>query len=267
MERLRPHRLDFELGPIGLGTVKIGRNRGVKYPTAFELPDDAAVRALLETAQACGVRLIDTAPAYGVSEERLGRLLPGRREEWVLSTKAGEEFDGLRSSFDFSAEGIRRSVERSLARLRTEALDIVLLHLGDDDAATLEQAEPAEALVSLKASGYVRAIGASCKSVEAARLALEFSDVLMLTFHRGDERMRPIIREASARGIAVLVKKALQSGHATASGGEEGVRAALEFVFAEPGVTAAVVGTINPVHLRRNAEVAADMLRGGGSAP
>ncbi len=61
---------------LGLGTVKLGRNEGVKYPRPFDLPDDRSVVALLETAQSLGINLLDTAPAYGRSEERLGALRP-----------------------------------------------------------------------------------------------------------------------------------------------------------------------------------------------
>ena len=62
------------VGPIGLGTTKLGRNTDVKYPLPFELPSTREVEELLEAALELGVNLIDTAPAYGESELRLGRL-------------------------------------------------------------------------------------------------------------------------------------------------------------------------------------------------
>src|SRR3546814_18567918 len=74
----------------GVGTVTVGRNGGVKYPRGFDLPDDGAVIALLEEARALGINLLDTAPAYGVSEQRLGALLPGARSDWVIVSKAGD---------------------------------------------------------------------------------------------------------------------------------------------------------------------------------
>src|SRR5690606_8720766 len=91
------------VSPLGLGTVKIGRNQGVKYPSGFELPDDNQVRDLLALARDAGINLLDTAPAYGTSEERLGPLLSGQRQEWILCSKVGEEFDNGESRFDFSA--------------------------------------------------------------------------------------------------------------------------------------------------------------------
>ena len=63
---------------LGLGTVKFGRNQKIKYPT-FELPSDQAVCQLLDDAQNYGINLLDTAPAYGIAEERLGQLLGGHQ--------------------------------------------------------------------------------------------------------------------------------------------------------------------------------------------
>jgi aryl-alcohol dehydrogenase-like predicted oxidoreductase len=109
----------IEVSALGLGTVKFGRNTGVKYPTTFDLPSDDSIRKLLAQARELGINMIDTAPAYGSSEERLGQLLTNR-PDWILVTKVGEEFNGTNSTFDFSAQHTRFSIERSLKRLHTE---------------------------------------------------------------------------------------------------------------------------------------------------
>ena len=75
MPRRRLGRTGIEVGVLGLGTVKFGRDQGLKYPRGFTIPDDRAVRALLDLARDLGINLLDTAPAYGDSEARLGRLL------------------------------------------------------------------------------------------------------------------------------------------------------------------------------------------------
>jgi len=62
----------------------------VKYPSGFQIPDDDEARLLLRQARQLGINLIDTAPAYGRSEERLGPLLRGQRNEWVIVSKVGE---------------------------------------------------------------------------------------------------------------------------------------------------------------------------------
>ena len=104
----------IEISALGLGTVKIGRNQGVKYPKSFSIPDDKAALALIDQASNLGINLIDTAPAYGNSELRLGNLLQNRRNQWVICSKVGEEFENGKSSFNFSPEHTQFSVERSL---------------------------------------------------------------------------------------------------------------------------------------------------------
>jgi aryl-alcohol dehydrogenase-like predicted oxidoreductase len=239
---------------LGLGTVKLGRNEGVKYPRPFDLPTDADALVLLDTAAELGINLLDTAPAYGSAEQRLGDLLAGRRDRWILSTKVGEEFENGRSRFDFSAAHTTESVDRSLARLGTDHLDIVLVHSDGDDLAAMDQGVM-ETLGRCKQAGKVRAIGFSPKSVDGARAAMPLSDVLMLALNPTEPEMLPVVREAHARGVGVLIKKGLRSGHLPA-GGADPVEDALRYLLAEPGVSSVVVGTINAAHLQHNAGAA-----------
>ena len=113
---------------LGLGTVKFGRNEGVKYPSSFELPDDAQLQRLLVHAQELGINTLDTAPAYGTSEERLGNLLKTRRKDWTIIGKAGEEFENGRSQYIFTPDHFVKSLERTLKRLQTDYLDVLLIH-------------------------------------------------------------------------------------------------------------------------------------------
>ena len=81
MEKRQLGQTGIEMSVLGLGTVKFGRNEGVKYPESFDIPDDAALADLLSIAKDLGINTLDTAPAYGTSEERLGGLLKGQRIE------------------------------------------------------------------------------------------------------------------------------------------------------------------------------------------
>ena len=252
----------LHVSPLGLGTVKLGRDQGVKYPNGFTIPDDAAARALLQQARELGINLIDTAPAYGTSEERLGPLLRGQRHEWVIVSKVGEEFDNGQSRFDFSPAHTRLSVERSLQRLETDRIDLVLVHSDGNDVAILRDSGVYETLAELKREGKIGAFGLSGKTVEGGLLALQDGDCAMVTYNLNEQDEKPVLDYAASHGKAILVKKALASGHACLQPGVDPVQASFELVFSHPGVTSAIVGTINPQHLAANAATAAAVIRG-----
>ena len=247
----------IEVSPLGLGTVKIGRNQQVKYPTGFEIPDDQAVERLLWLARELGINLIDTAPAYGTSQERLGKLLPGPRDQWVIVSKVGEIFENGRSRFDFGHAHTLASVEQSLKQLRTDYLDCVLIHSDGDDLRILREEGVVDALELLKEKGLIRSHGISSKTVEGGLEALRRLDVVMATANLEYDEERPVFEAAARAGKGVLVKKGLQSGHVP---GAEGVRAAMRHVFSLPGVSSMIVGTINPDHLRQNVEIVESVL-------
>ena len=250
----------LRVSPLGLGTVKLGRDQGVKYPAGFTIPDDSQARALLAQARELGINLLDTAPAYGISEERLGPLLRGQREHWVIVSKVGEEFEAGRSRFDFSAEHTRYSVERSLKRLETDHLEMVLVHSDGNDLAILEHTEVYATLEQLKREGKLLAVGFSGKTVAGGIKALERGDCAMVTYNISEQNEAPVLDYAQAHGKAILVKKALASGHLRPMPGVDPVRASFELLFAHPGVASAIVGTINPLHLAHNVNTAACVL-------
>ncbi|RDH85402.1 MAG: aldo/keto reductase [endosymbiont of Escarpia spicata] len=239
----------IQVSPLGLGTVKFGRNEQVKYPSSFEIPDDNAVRDLLALSHELGINLIDPAPAYGNSEQRLGRLLPGSRDEWVIVTKVGETFEKGHSSFDFSASATRESIEQSLRSLRTDYLDVVLIHSHGGDLEILQQEDVLETLRDLQRRGLVRAIGMSSKTVEGGLLVVQECDLVMATCNPDYNDELPVLEAAAKANKGVLVKKGLMSGHVK---GAEGVSRSMEFIFSQPGVSSMIAGTINPAHLRSN---------------
>lgn len=245
MEKRRLGSTGIDVSLLGLGTVKLGRTANLKYPTAFELPSDSSVVDLLNTARELGINLIDTAPAYGSAEQRLGNLLPGARKDWVIASKVGEQFNGTRSTYDFTPEACQASVLESLERLKTDYLDIVLVHSDGRDAEIVESMGTLEALAELKSRGLVRAIGLSSKSADGGRLALPHVDVLMATINADYTDEIDLVREAGECGVGVLIKKALNSGR----GRLDHLRA----IAAYPGVSSIVLGTLSPEHLQSNA--------------
>ncbi|MCU1718325.1 aldo/keto reductase [Pseudomonas sp. 5P_3.1_Bac2] len=248
------------VSPLGLGTVKLGRDQGVKYPNGFTIPDDAAARSLLAQARDLGINLIDTAPAYGTSETRLGPLLRGQRQDWVIVSKVGEEFDNGQSHFDFTPAHTRLSVERSLKRLETDFIDLVLVHSDGNDVAILRDSGVYETLAELKREGKIRGFGLSGKTVEGGLLALAQGDCAMVTYNLNEQGELPVLDAAQQLGKGILIKKALASGHVCLDGVDP-VRASFELIFAHPATSSAIIGTINPVHLAHNVATAAAVLQ------
>lgn len=241
----------LDVSALGLGTVKIGRDQGVKYPHHFTIPDDRKVLSLLARARELGINLIDTAPAYGNSEERLGHLLR-RRHDWVICSKAGEEFRNGKSHYDFRPEQIKRSVERSLVRLGTDYIDLVLIHSDGNDMDIIHRHGALEALEDLKKRGLIRATGMSTKTVAGGIDCLKQSDVAMVTYNLAHDEELPVIEYAARHGKGILVKKALASGHLCLEG-EDPVQTSMNRILGTRGVSSIIAGTINPEHLRENA--------------
>ena len=252
---------DISVSPLGFGTVKLGRDQGVKYPSGFTIPGDKEAVALLDLAQSLGINLLDTAPAYGTSEIRLGELLGNRRKDWVICSKVGEEFDNGESSFDFTPEHIRFSIERSLKRLKTDYIDMVLVHSNGDDVNIINQYGCLEVLEELKKEGLIRASGMSTKTVDGGILALQKSDIAMVTYNLNEQAEKPVLDYALEHDKGVLIKKALASGHACLAG-EDPVEKSMELVFGHAATSAAVIGTINPKHLISNAETCQKVIKG-----
>ncbi|GAA3232297.1 aldo/keto reductase [Nonomuraea helvata] len=215
----------LELPRHGFGGAPIGN--------LFEEVPEEQARATVDAAWDSGVRLFDTAPHYGLglSERRLGAALKGR-SGYVLSTKVGrllvpastpggrddEGFDvsaELRRVWDFSGDGVRRSLEESVARLGLPSVDIALIHDPDDH---LEQAlaEAYPALAELRAQGVVKAIGVGMNQWQAPlRFVQETSiDVVMLAgrYTLLDQSGLPLLEECARRGVRVLAAGVFNSG-------------------------------------------------------
>ena len=240
------------VSPIGLGTVKLGRDVGVKYPHGFTIPDDQQALSLINLAKDLGINLIDTAPAYGNSEERLGTLLKGQRHDWVICSKVGEEFINGESSFHFDKASVIKSIDRSLQRLNTDYIDMVLAHSDGNDVDIIQRHEILDVLAELKKTGKIRATGMSTKTVAGGLLAAEYSDCVMATYNLAYTDEKPVLDYCADNNKAVLIKKALASGHLCLKEGEDPVKKSFDFIFKEPGVTSAIVGTINKQHLKLN---------------
>ncbi|MCX4820836.1 aldo/keto reductase [Streptomyces sp. NBC_01142] len=198
--------------------------------------DPGAAAAAIDAAWDAGIRTFDTAPHYGLglSERRLGEALRGRpRDAYTLSTKAGRllepcpaEGDDLAHGFavpadhrrvwDFSAAGVRRSIEESLLRLGLDRIDIVYLHDPDDhEEAAFRHGYPA--LEKLRAEGVIGAIGAGMNQAAMLTRFLRDTDVdAVLCAGRytllDQSAVAELLPEATARGKSVVVGGVFNSG-------------------------------------------------------
>ena len=278
----------LDVTSIGLGSAPLG---GLFSPVS-----DADAQATIERAWSLGVRFFDTAPLYGfgLAERRLGAFLRQQpRESYVISTKVGrllrapdgapaedEHYKGTpreRPVFDFSHDGVMRSVEESLERLGLDRIDVLLVHDPDDhydDAVT----GAFRALQRLRENGTVKAIGAGMNQSEmlvrfaeavpvdcfllAGRYTLLDQGALDALFPLCQAKHIGILLgglynsgilanpTTSAKfnyqdANTALVARALELDALCRKHGTELKAAALQFCMAHPAVTVAVMGARN----------------------
>ena len=207
VETMRIEGIPTPVSRIGLGTWAIG---GWMWGGA----DDSASIATLRGAVERGINLIDTAPVYGFghSEEMVGQALAGMRDRAVIATKGGLEWAGEGVRRNSSPQRLRREVEDSLRRLRTDRIDLYHIHWPDplvpieDTARTLE---------ALQREGKILAVGVSNYSPEqmdAFRAVLPLASVQppYNLFERAIEH--DVLPYAREHGLAVLAYGALCRG-------------------------------------------------------
>jgi len=284
---------------LGLGCASLGN--------LFRAMGDDRARATVEAAWESGIRYFDTAPHYGLglSERRLGAALRDRpRDRFTISSKVGrllvpndapsgtdlaEGFDvpdTLMRRFDFTADGVRRSLEESLRRLALDRLDVVYVHDPDEfvDVA-IEQAVPA--LARLRDEGVIGAVGVGMNAVAPLRRFVAEADVdAIMVAGRWtllDRSAEELLDEAADRNVAVVAAAPFNSGllaradppedatydyrpvpaellettrELAAAARASGVtlpQAALQFPLRHPAVAAVVVGAAGPEEIRTNA--------------
>jgi aryl-alcohol dehydrogenase-like predicted oxidoreductase len=256
----------LRVSALGLGAGQLGDAR---------LPE-AAAAALLNTALDLGVRLIDTAPSYGLSEERIGRHLHHRRGEFVLSTKVGYGVPGVP---DWTHDCIVQGIDRALVRLRCERIDIV--HLHSCDIATLQANGVMDALDLARSRGKI-ALAAYSGENEALRFAAlsgRFQSVEASINLCDQKLLDDVLPLAQQRGLGVIAKRPVANAPwrfeqrplgdyaeeywqrwktmAIDPHGLDWQELALRFCVWHSGAHSAIVGTGNVRHLQHNAELAA----------
>lgn len=298
-------RTGVEVTTLGFGAASLGN--------LYRAVDDEQAQRAVDAAWDCGVRYFDTAPHYGLglSERRLGAALAGRpRSEYTVSTKVGRLLEPNPASTgsdmanlfdtpdthvrvkDYSAAGVRRSIEDSLERLGLDRIDIALVHdpdLPQEQHDTLTQALPE--LARLRYEGLIGAVGVGMNEWQAPlRFVTESEpgtvDVVMLAgrWTLLDRTGAPLLEACLARGVSVLAAAPFNSGllarprpdagshfdyvapsdevlraatelaEAAEAAGASLPQAAIQFPLRHPAVASVVTGIARPEHARTSTD-------------
>ena len=279
LEKRYIKRMDTEVTFLGFGALEIGRNWGMGSDN--ERPNEETAGIVLNTVLDLGINLIDSASAYHKSEERIGKYVSNRRNEYVLATKCGEHSDEPRTYYDFTYEGIAKSIDKSLKLLNTDVIDLLQIHFGPDPEGTLDKGETLRAMQDAQKAGKVKYLGASIDGDLAKRCILSGDfDVMQLgynLFHRGNEENIKLCKE---RGMGVLIRSGLGNGLLTSRvvdnleklrendrikaekllklvNGDTDLLTAigLHFLYENEGISSVIVGTKKPENVKKNFEL------------
>jgi aryl-alcohol dehydrogenase-like predicted oxidoreductase len=250
----------LDVSILGYGAMQIG---------APAIDDGHAARMLNHVLDR-GITLIDTARAYGLAEERIGRHLARRRREYLLSTKVGYGVEGVP---DWTAECVRLGVAAACRRLGTDWIDIV--HLHSCDRRTLESSGVLEALVRCRDAGQIRCVAYSGENDALAyALSTGLVDVIQLSVNVCDQCSLDWLDGPRGTAVGVLAKRpfaerpwsrasqpddppaaeywrrftAMYPGEPDADWHQR----ALRFAAFAPGVDCCIVGTTSREHLDAN---------------
>lgn len=197
----------IEVSELGIGTHQFGA-------ADWGGPDEEACAEIIDEAIKLGATFIDTAPDYacGRSEEILGATLQGRRDQVVLCTK----FSVASDSIDHTAYRIEKSVEASLRRLRTDYLDVLLIHSPPREVIDGTSAPHYRVLQRLKDAGVIRAYGVSGRADTAAEIRMisetTGSQVIEVRFNALYQEPVEAFEQAAKAGIGLIIKVPLESG-------------------------------------------------------
>ena len=269
MKKVRFGRTGLQVSPLGFGAAPIG----------FLETEQQKVAKILNTLLDSGVNAIDTAAMYQGSEELIGRAVGHRRSEYVLISKCGTEVKHAKGKA-WSAELIRNTLEAALKRLRTDVLDVMLLH--SCDLSTLKQGEALGELVKARDAGKIRFAGYSGDN-EALAWAAQQSDVVVVetSINIVDQvNIDQGLPAARKHDVGVIAKRPIANScwrplsefekfypeyvrpyaerfgkmglRVEELGARDWAEVALRFTLAQEGVHTAIIGTTNPENARAN---------------
>ena len=256
---------------LGYGAMEL---RGA--PRARDISDGQA-ETILRAALDAGINYIDTSIDYGLSEERIGRYIAHRRDNYYLASKCGclvgapPAPRGERSPHIFSRENVIAGVEQSLRRMKTDYLDVVQFHISPSRQ-TLEENGALDALLQLQAAGKVRFIGMSGTLPNLRdHIAMGIFDVFQVPYSAVEREHEDAISRAAEAGAGIVIRGGAAKGAPSTEkqtglqwdrwqraqlddllDGMTPVAFVLRFTFSHPHLHTTIIGTVNPAHLQAN---------------
>jgi aryl-alcohol dehydrogenase-like predicted oxidoreductase len=274
MKKIAFGKTGFQVSPLGFGAGPIG----------YLKTEQERIATILNTLLDAGVNLIDTAASYPGSEEAIGNAVAHRRSEFLLVSKCGPSFEDVAGDA-WSPQVIAGTVDRALHRLRTDHLDVMLLHSCTLDV--LQKGEAVAALAKSRDVGKIRFAGYSGDN-EAAAYAAGLPDiaVLEMSVNLTDQmNLDTVLPVARKNNLGVLAKRPIANAAWKEASEQRGIygnyaseyhrrlkqmrlnptdlgiagppeqawpELALRFTLSQPGVHTAIIGTTNPANARAN---------------
>lgn len=262
----------LHLSKLGLGTVELGLPYGLSSPT---LPSDKEAETILKSALEIGITYFDTARAYGLAEERLGKFGISTAPGVTVGTKCGQF---LKKEPDISSEElekrIRQEIDESRRNLKLDTLSLVQFHLESPDFNRLP--ELTEIALKLKEEGIVEYFGIAGRGEPVPLATIQTGQYasIQCAYSILDQRMNSkVLPSAQEKNIAVINRSVLLKGALTGKRNslppqlspllenankaetiaqELGVTLpdlAIRFAASNPAITTILIGTVKPEHL------------------
>ncbi|HLZ72183.1 MAG TPA: aldo/keto reductase [Dehalococcoidia bacterium] len=264
-------RTGLRVTALGFGAMEL---RGAPRGRPVQ-PDQA--QTVLNAVLDAGINYIDTSIDYGQSEEFIGQFIAGRRGEYFLASKCGclvgapPAPAGQRNPHDFSRENIIAGVNQSLARMKTDYLDVVQFH-ASPSAETLAQQGAIETLRDLQREGKIRFLGMSSTLPNIEQhVDMGVFDVFQIPYSATDRQHEAVVTRAGEAGAGIVIRGGVARGAVSAEGqasdaartweqaqlddlleGMSRQAFMLRFTLSHPQLDTTIVGTLNPEHLLEN---------------
>ncbi|MBD3671969.1 MAG: aldo/keto reductase [Planctomycetaceae bacterium] len=266
------------LGNTGLEVTQLGYgSMGLRGPRTWgvRVVSEADAERFLNQVLDAGINFIDTAPDYGIAEERIGNYIGHRRDEFILATKCGccpvQHDDHLEVKHEWNPEVIKRNLEESLKRLQTDVIDILQFHGGDAD--TLQQEGLIDLLKNYQEQGIIRFLGMSNSLPNLpALIDLQLFDTFQVPYSCLTPEHHDLIMQAAEQGAGIIIRGGIAKGGPDAEIQREKLNAVwdqaqldelleeemtraqliLRYTISHPHCHTTIVGTCNEEHLREN---------------